>query len=56
MHVRRLQLTNFRTYSSLDLEVEPGRLLFLGDNAQGKSNLLEAVYMLASGKSPRDLY
>ncbi|HEY7293897.1 MAG TPA: DNA replication/repair protein RecF [Dehalococcoidia bacterium] len=53
MHVRRLQLTNFRTYSSLDLEFEPGRLLFLGDNAQGKSNLLEAVYMLASGKSPR---
>jgi DNA replication and repair protein RecF len=53
LHVRRLQLTNFRTYSSLDLEFEPGRLLFLGDNAQGKSNLLEAVYMLASGKSPR---
>jgi DNA replication and repair protein RecF len=53
LHVRRLQLTNFRTYASLDLELEPGRLLFLGDNAQGKSNLLEAVYMLASGKSPR---
>jgi DNA replication and repair protein RecF len=53
LHVRRLQLTNFRTYASLDLELPPGRLLFLGDNAQGKSNLLEAVYMLASGKSPR---
>jgi DNA replication and repair protein RecF len=53
LHVRRLQLTNFRNYQGLDLELPPGRLLFLGDNAQGKSNLLEAVYMLASGRSAR---
>jgi DNA replication and repair protein RecF len=53
LHVRRLQLTNFRSYPQLDLDFTPGRLLFLGDNAQGKSNLLEAVYLLASGRSPR---
>lgn len=53
MLLRRLQLTSFRNYGRLDIELEPGRLLFLGDNAQGKSNLLEAVYMLASGRSRR---
>jgi DNA replication and repair protein RecF len=51
--VRHLQLTNFRNYSHTSLDLPPGRLLFLGDNAQGKSNLLEAVYLLASGRSVR---
>ena len=53
MLVRHLQLTNFRNYASATLDLPPGRLLFLGDNAQGKSNLLEAVYLLASGRSVR---
>ena len=53
MHVRRFQLTGFRNYRSLDLELTQGPLLFLGDNAQGKSNLLEAVALLATGKSVR---
>ncbi len=53
MYVRRFQLTSFRTYRQLDLALEPGHLLFLGDNAQGKSNLLEALYLLASGRSVR---
>src|SRR3972149_11942525 len=53
MHVRRLQIASFRSYRQLDLELTPGSLLFLGDNAQGKSNLLEAVYLLASGRSRR---
>ncbi len=56
MHVRRFQLTSFRNYRSLDLAAGPGHLLFLGDNAQGKSNLLEALYILASGRSPRALH
>jgi DNA replication and repair protein RecF len=51
--VRHLQLTNFRNYSHTSLDLPPGRLLFLGDNAQGKSNLLEAVHLLASGRSVR---
>jgi len=53
LHVRRLQLTNFRNYRQAELGPSPGRLLFLGDNAQGKSNLLEAVYFLAAGRSTR---
>lgn len=53
MHVRRLQFTTFRNYQHLDIELPRGRLLFLGDNAQGKSNLLEAVHLLASGRSSR---
>jgi DNA replication and repair protein RecF len=53
LYLRRLQLTSFRTYRDLDLNLEPGHLLFTGDNAQGKSNLLEAVQLLASGRSVR---
>lgn len=53
MYVRRFRLTNFRNYRELDLELSPGHLLFTGDNAQGKSNLLEAAYLLTSGRSVR---
>ena len=53
MFVRRLSLANFRNYRNLDLTVPPGKLLFLGDNAQGKSNLLEAIYLLATARSIR---
>ena len=53
LYVRNIRLTSFRNYQNLQLEAAPGRLLFLGDNAQGKSNLLEAVYLLASGRSVR---
>jgi DNA replication and repair protein RecF len=48
-----LSLTNFRSYRSLDLPLGPGLTMVHGDNAQGKSNLLEAVYLLAIGKSYR---
>jgi DNA replication and repair protein RecF len=51
--VRQLKLSDFRNYHDARLDLPPGRLLFLGDNAQGKSNLLEAVYLLASGRSVR---
>jgi DNA replication and repair protein RecF len=53
MQLKHLALANFRNYHHLSLDLAPGNLLFLGDNAQGKSNLLEAVYILASGRSPR---
>ncbi|HLF08515.1 MAG TPA: DNA replication and repair protein RecF [Dehalococcoidia bacterium] len=53
MKLNHLRLTGFRNYRHLDLALPPGNLLFLGDNAQGKSNLLEAVYLLASGRSAR---
>ncbi len=53
MLVRRLQIASFRTYQALDLTLDAGNLLFLGRNAQGKSNLLEAVHLLATAKSAR---
>jgi DNA replication and repair protein RecF len=53
MYVRRLQLANFRNYSELDLTLPAGKIVLLGDNAQGKSNLLEALYLLASARSVR---
>ena len=48
-----LTLTNFRSYRQLDLALEPGLTVISGENGQGKSNLLEAVYLLAIGKSYR---
>jgi DNA replication and repair protein RecF len=51
--LRQLTLQHFRNYSSLDVIFEPGLIVLQGDNAQGKTNLLEAVYMLATTKSAR---
>jgi DNA replication and repair protein RecF len=53
MLLERVRLTDFRNYESLDVEPAPGLNLFVGPNAQGKSNLLEAIAMLATGKSFR---
>ncbi|MEE9247669.1 MAG: DNA replication/repair protein RecF [Dehalococcoidia bacterium] len=53
MYLENLSLTNFRNYSSLDLALGPGPLVLWGDNAQGKSNLLEAIFLLATTKSAR---
>ena len=53
MIIRQLSLTNFRNYTSLELELPPSIMVFQGDNAQGKSNLLEAIYLLATSRSPR---
>jgi DNA replication and repair protein RecF len=53
MLLERLRLSNFRNYASLDVEPASGLNVFVGPNAQGKSNLLEAIAMLATGKSFR---
>ena len=53
MRLLDLQLRNFRNYESLDLSFEPGVNLILGNNAQGKTNLLEAISYIGSGKSFR---
>jgi len=53
VRLERLALSNFRNYTQLDLEPQPGLNVFLGRNAQGKSNLLEAIAMLGIGKSFR---
>ncbi len=53
MRCRHLSLTNFRTYRRLELDLPAGVSVLCGNNAQGKSNLLEALYMLATTKSFR---
>ena len=53
MELKRLQLKNHRNYAHLDLVPGPGTNLFIGANGQGKTNLLEAVAMLALSSSPR---
>ena len=53
MWITRITLTNFRNYRQLDLCPPPHVAVFQGDNAQGKTNLLEAIHMLATTKSHR---
>lgn len=53
MFLKNLNLTNFRNYSSLELKFDLRSTIFLGNNAAGKSNILEAVYLLSTSKSPR---
>ena len=53
MNLCELQLRDFRNYQELTFEAAPGVNLILGDNAQGKTNLLEAIVYLGSGRSWR---
>lgn len=53
MHVTTLSLRDFRTYDRLDLALEPGTTLFYGPNAAGKTTILEALFYLATTRSPR---
>ncbi|MER2192570.1 MAG: DNA replication/repair protein RecF [Solibacillus sp.] len=53
MNIERLQLTNYRNYESLTLEFSPKINVFIGENAQGKTNVMESIYVLAMAKSHR---
>jgi DNA replication and repair protein RecF len=53
MWLSQLLLVNFRNFRSQRLEPQPGVLLFCGQNGQGKTNLLESVYVTATTRSPR---
>ena len=44
MHVRRLALQDFRSWPRADLDLEPGRTVFVGPNGFGKTNLVEALW------------
>jgi len=53
MRFLSLKLRHFRNYGRLDLALPPGPVILIGENAQGKTNLLEALYLLCTGRSPR---
>lgn len=52
MYLAHFALSNFRNYQHLELEFAPGITLLHGNNAQGKTNLLEAIFFLATARSP----
>ena len=53
MRVNQLSLTNFRSYSQLDLDFQPGTTTFIGDNGSGKTNIVEAIIYLSFLSSHR---
>ena len=53
MNLHNIRLRDFRNYGTLDLDFDDGVNLIVGRNAQGKTNLLEAISYLGSGKSFR---
>ena len=53
MQIDRLHLQDFRNYTTQSLEFDPGCNVIFGENAEGKTNLLEAIVYLSCGKSPR---
>ncbi len=53
MHLAHLRLRDFRNYARLDVDFAPGFHLLLGHNAQGKTNVLEAIYLMATLRSFR---
>ena len=53
MYLNNLELINFRNYKSVKLNFKNSTILIVGDNGQGKTNLLESIHYISSGKSHR---
>ena len=53
MFIRRIELADFRNYEGLNIELHPNTNILYGDNAQGKTNLLEAIYLCSTTRSHR---
>lgn len=53
VYLKSLYLRNFRNYVEAEVHLSPGLNVFFGDNAQGKTNILEAIYLIATGRSFR---
>ena len=51
MIIKSIELSNFRNYETLNIQFDPGTNILYGDNAQGKTNILEAAYMSGTTKS-----
>ncbi len=56
MNLKSLYLRNFRNYAEVEVQFSPRVNLLYGENAQGKTNLLEAIYLIATGRSFRTLH
>ena len=53
MYIKSIRLHNFRNYKTLDLNFDQKTNIFFGDNAQGKTNILEAIYLCSTSRSHR---
>ncbi len=53
MYITEINLKNFRNYQEQKIEVDKGINIFYGDNAQGKTNIIEAIFLCSMGKSFR---
>lgn len=53
MYIQSLELSNFRNYSELNIEFDRGTNILYGNNAQGKTNILESIYLASTTKSHR---
>ena len=53
MWLKTLKIKHFRNYQAAEVDFDPGLNIFLGQNAQGKTNILEAIYFLALTRSHR---
>lgn len=53
MYINSLELSHYRNYDNLSIEFDPGTTILYGDNAQGKTNILEAIYISGTTKSHR---
>ena len=53
MYIESIELKDYRNYETLSLNFDKGTNIFYGDNAQGKTNILEAVYLCGTTKSHR---
>ena len=53
MHLENIELKNFRNYETASLSFSPSINVLIGENAQGKTNLVESIYFLAMSRSHR---
>lgn len=53
MYIKNLELKNYRNYKNLNTDFSPQINIIFGDNAQGKTNILESIFLCASGRSHR---
>ncbi len=55
MRIKHLELKNYRNYFDISLEFEEKTIIFTGNNGQGKTNILESIYYLSSGRSHKSM-